>query len=729
MSAVVFLQMLKWSVRTLNFLWYFETGFQAKLRFSGRRAINATAFFLLFAICTTWLHAGEASPAATNTPSALFNSTTEATNSASSFAAEGPAAYKKMSLQELMNLDVTSVARAPEPFSQAPASIVVITQDEIRRSGASSIPEALRLADNLDVAQRNSHDWSISARGFNTALGNKLLVMIDGRTVYSPLFSGVFWNAQDYLLEDIDRIEVISGPGGTLWGANAVNGVINIITKNTMDTQGLYLEGGGGIPGTGEVAGTRSVLRGFAGVRYGGVLASNVYFRVYGKYFDRGNEEYPDGSPANDSWSMGQGGFRIDAMPSSLDDFTLQGDIYGSDLSMPSGGLANQSGGNLLGRWSHTISGNADMSLQLYYDQTHLSDPETETVLGNTYTQILTDDLRTYDLDFQYRVKLGGRHQVIWGTGFRHTHDVVGESEIVQFLPPVLDRNLYSAFVQDQIQLLEHVFLTLGTKVEHNDYTGFEVEPSGRLQWNVTTNQMIWGAVSRAVRMPSRVDTDIRENSPNPPFTILAGSPNFESEAMIAYELGYRAQLTEKLSTSISTYYNDYTDIRSTSFTPATVVPLYFANNLEGHTYGLELSVDYQVLEGWRLHGGYNLIKEHIHIKPGEVDINNALNETADPQQQFFLRSSFDLPRNIELDGALRWVDRLTINNGGTPATVPSYFELDSRLAWHPTRWLELAIIGQNLLHARHVEYGVPGGTPNQEEILRAVYGKVSIRW
>ena len=317
-------------------------------------------------------------------------------------ASASPGALKKLSLEQLMDIEVTSVAREAEPYSQAPAAIDVITNDEIRRSGATSIPEALRLADNLDVAQKTSHDWAISARGFNTDLGNKLLVMIDGRVVYSPLFSGVFWNVQDYLLEDIDRIEVISGPGGTLWGANAVNGVINITTKSAKDTQGLYVEGGGG-----------SMLRDFTGVRYGVTLAPDVYLRVYGKYFDRGNEDYSNSKPAADSWRMGQGGFRLDAKISQQDNLTVQGDIYGSNLNIPTGGMSQAGGGNLLGRWSHTISEDSDTSLQLYYDRTQLHDPLT----GANGTHILVDHLDTYDLDFQHRFRLDERNRIVWGFG------------------------------------------------------------------------------------------------------------------------------------------------------------------------------------------------------------------------------------------------------------------------------------------------------------------------
>ncbi|MBW8864532.1 MAG: TonB-dependent receptor [Verrucomicrobia bacterium] len=613
-----------------------------------------------------------------------------------------------MSLEQLMDLDVTSVAKQPEPYGQAPAAIQVVTGDDIRRSGASSIPEALRLADNLEVAQQNSHDWSISARGFNSGLANKLLVMMDGRTVYTPLFSGVFWNVQDYLLEDIDRIEVISGPGGTLWGANAVNGVINITSKSAKDTQGLYTEAGGG-----------SWLQDFAGVRYGGTLGTNVFFRVYGKYFNRGDEEYANGKDASDSWRMGQGGFRIDAEPGPQNNLTLQGDLYYSDVEISTGGTGRASGGNLLGRWSHTISDDSDLSLQLYYDRTHLIDP-----ISNQFgtAQILTDDLDTYDIDFQHRFRLGERNRFVWGLGYRFTRDTDRGAQNLAFLPPVLDRNLFSAFAQDEIMLCKDVFFTLGTKVEHNDYTHFELEPSGRLQWKVTPDQMLWTAVSRAVRTPSRVDRDTREPDSSTP--ILVGGKDFESETLIAYELGYRAQLAKKLSTSISAFYNDYDDVRSVGFTPVTIIPLFFANNLEGQTYGLELTVDYQILDWWRLHAGYDFLDEYIHVKPGQMDINNGRNETSDPEHQFSIRSSMDLTHNVEFDTGLRWVDTLHNNNGAATGTVPSYFELDARLAWHPVKNLELSIVGQNLLHNRHPEYGFPDA--NREEIVRSVFGKVA---
>ncbi len=645
------------------------------------------------------------------------SSNTDKTNS------EVLATYKKMSLEELMNQEVTSVARQPEPYRQAPSAIQVVTGEQIRRAGASSFPEALRLAGNLNVAQVSSVSWAISARGFNASVGNKLLVLMDGRSIYTPLFSGVIWNMQDYLMEDIDHIEVISGPGGALWGANAVNGVINITSKSAKDTQGLYAEAGGG-----------SWLQDFVGVRYGGLLASNVYFRVYGKYFDRGSEDFADGTSAHDRWNRGQGGFRIDAERSPQNQFTLQGDFYTGKTTVTPGAEGNPPaqgnalGGNLLGRWTHTFAEDSDMTLQMYYDRAHLNAPfQSASLLGtNIPAGPLIDNLDTFDVDFQDRFPLGSRNRIVWGLGYRFTHDVTQDAPLVAFLPNRLDQNLFSGFVQDEIKLRENLFLTLGTKLEHNDYTGAEVEPSGRLQWNATDKQMFWGAISRAVRTPSRYDHDLFE--PSPSYGTLLGTSNslFKSETVIAYEAGYRAQMGKKVSASLSAFYNTYDNVRSLNLTSGGL-PIVFQNNLEGETWGFELSADYQVCERWRLHAGYDFLHESIRVKTGLTDLNKALNETADPQHQVFLRSSLDLPWHLAWDVGLRWIASVRNNNGGTVGTLPSYFELDSRLAWQPTKQLEFSIVGENLLHARHAESGFAG--PSQEQVERSVYAKVSWRF
>ncbi len=597
---------------------------------------------------------------------------------------------KQLNVEDLMNVEVTSVSRHPEKLLAAASAIQV---------------------NNLQVAQKNSHDWAISARGFNTELANKLLVMIDGRTVYTPLFSGVFWDVQDYLLEDIDRIEVISGPGGALWGANAVNGVINIITKSAADTQGLYAEAGGG-----------SQPQGFAGVRYGGALAPGTQFRVYGKYIDRGDEVLASGNSESDAWRQGRGGFRVDSELSAQDRLTLQGDFYGGSEEMQTRGTSHNSGDNILGRWSHDLSEQSDLTLQSYFDQTHLTDPVAALVFSGAPAGTLHDDLTTYDVDFQHRFRLGTANRIVWGLGYRRTRDVVGNSPAVAFFPAVLDHNLYSAFVQDEIVVRKNLSFTLGTKFEHNDYTGVEVEPDARLSWNLSSDQALWAAISRAVRTPSRIDRDLSEAAP-PYLVVLKGGSNFTSETVIAYELGLRAQFNSRFTASISSFYNEYNDVRSASVTPNTFFPFYFANNVAGHTDGLELSGNYQVVDGWSLHAGYTLLEEHLHVKPGQYDLNNARNEVADPEHQLSLRSSLNLPGRLELDAGLRWVDTLHLAAG----TVPAYFEMDTRLAWHAGERLELSIVGQNLLHNHHPEYGVPD--PTRVEIERSVYGKVAWRY
>ena len=621
---------------------------------------------------------------------------------------------KQLSLEQLMDVQVTSVARHPEKLLEAAAAIQVITREEIRRSGATTLAEALRLADNLEVAQKNSHDWGISARGFNTDLANKLLVMIDGRTVYTPLFSGVFWDAQDYLLEDVERIEVISGPGGTLWGANAVNGIINIITRSAADTHGAYVEAGGG-----------SQPQALAGARYGGSLAPGVDFRVYGKYLDMTDQALPSGARAGDAWHQERGGFRVDGAPSERDNFSVHGDFYGGrEGEVPSGAVSDLSGGNLVAHWTHNFSEHSDLSVQTYYDRTHLAQPVAPFLLGALVVApagTLRDDLTTYDLDLQHRFALGDRNRIVWGFGYRHTHDSVENAPGLALFPATLEQNLYSVFLQDELQLARTWSLVLGSKLEHNDYTGYEVEPNTRLQWAVTPSQALWSAISRAARTPSRVDRDVAE--PAGPLVVLEGSRNFGAEYVTAYELGYRVQASERVTGSISTFYNEYTEIRSTSITPGTVIPFFFANNLEGHTYGAEISASWQVLDRWSLHLGYDLLEERLHVKPGQFDLSNGLNETADPKHQVSVRSAVTA-RKLEFDAALRWVDTLTTNNGPNEGTVPSYAELDSRLGWHLSKQWELSVTGNNLLHGRHPEYGFP--SPTRAEIERTVYGKVS---
>lgn len=622
---------------------------------------------------------------------------------------------KRLSLEELMNVEVTLVSRRPERLLEAPAAIQVITAEEIRRSGASNLASVLRLASNLNIARKNAHEWIISARGFSSDVGNKLLVMIDGRTVYTPLFSGVFWDRQDYLLEDIERIEVVSGPGGSLWGANAVNGVINIVTRSAQATRGLYMEAGGG-----------EDPRGFGALRYGGELAGGAAYRVYAKYSDMDSQTFANGLDAGDDWRHGQSGFRIDK-EHDTDTLTLQGDYYKASEGINAGGDGRVWGVNLLGRWSHRFSDRSDTRLQVYYDRTHLVMATAPVIFAPAGT--FGDDLATWDVDFQHNLQLGDRHRLAWGLGVRLTRDHVSNSPGLAFYPERLDQQLYNGFVQDEVRLRDDLTLTLGTRVEHTDYTGFEVEPNARMQWTVSPQQSLWGAVSRAVRTPSRVDRDISQPAPGYLIVILEGGRQFESETLLAWELGYRAQLGSRATLSLSTFYNEYDKLRSTSLGAPDPLfglpfPFYFENNLEGETHGFELTARYQVLDGWRLQAGFNLLRENLRVKPGETDFNNALNETADPEQQFALRSSVNLPNNIELDTDLRWVGERIINDAGVATTVPEFWAMDLRLGWRPTKHLQLSLVGRDLLDRRHPEYAVPD--PTRVEIERSFYGKVA---
>lgn len=622
---------------------------------------------------------------------------------------------KRLSLEELMNVEVTLVSRRPERLLQAPAAIQVITADEIRRSGAFNLASALRLASNLNIARKNAHEWIISARGFSSDVGNKLLVMIDGRTVYTPLFSGVFWDRQDYVLADIDHIEVVSGPGGALWGANAVNGVINIVTKRAADTQGLYVEAGGG-----------EDPQGFGALRFGGEMAGGAAYRVYAKYSDTDSQTFANGLDAGDDWHLGQTGFRIDN-DSGGNTYTLQGDYYQAREGLNTGGDSTVWGANLLGRWSRRISDSSDLQLQVYYDRTHLVLPTQPALFAPAGT--FRDDLDTWDVDFQHNLRLNDRHILSWGLGVRLTRDEVENSPGLAFFPAKLNQSLYNGFIQDEIRLRPDLMLTLGTRLEHTDYTGLEVEPNLRMQWDLSPQQSLWGAVSRAVRAPSRIDRDISQPAPGYMIVLLQGGRQFDSETLRAYELGYRAQLGPQLSLSLSLFYNDYDRLRSTSISPSDPVfhlpfPFYFENNLEGQTHGFELTARYQVLPRWRLQAGYNLLRENIRIKPGKTDFNNALNETADPEHQFALRSSVDLPRGVELDADLRHVGERIINNAGVAASVPAFWSMDVRLGWRPNDRLQFALMGRNLLDARHPEYSTPA--PTRVEIERSVYARVT---
>ena len=607
-------------------------------------------------------------------------------------------ALKKMSMDQLMDIVVTSVAKRPEKLSEAASAIQVITGDDIRRAGATSLPEALRLASNLEVAQIDSRQWAITARGFNNVFADKMLVLIDGRTVYTPLYAGVYWDVQDTMLEDLDRIEVISGPGATQWGANAVNGVINVTTKSAKDTQGGLLVGGGG-----------TELRNSGAARYGGKLAPNLYYRVYAKYLDRGDSVRPNDRRSNDAWRMGQIGFRLDRDAPAGELLTLQGDAYDGSMGQVGPDNIRANGTNVLGRWSRQLAEDSDVKLQVYVDRTHRRIP-------GSFTQ----DIATYDADFQHRRPLGPAHDFIWGANYRRVEDEVVNTPANAFLPPRVGRESFSAFVQDGIALRkDRLHLTLGTKVEHNAYTGFEFEPSARLAWTPDQKQTMWGAISRAVRTPSRIDRDLFSPA-TPPYRI-AGGGKVVSEKLIAYEFGYRVQFEPHLTVALATFFNDYDDLRSLEpLTPPLVFPVEARSGLHGRSAGAELTAEWRATSQWRLRAGWTELRVHSEPQAGSADRGTRDSIARDPNHQVSLRSSLNLSATWECDAAVRYIAPIPYQS------LPGYAEFDFRLGWQPTPRWELSLLGQNLLHPRHPEFNTPGG---RRELQRAVYGKASWRF
>ncbi|MGB7541431.1 MAG: TonB-dependent receptor [Burkholderiales bacterium] len=595
----------------------------------------------------------------------------------------------RMTLEELTNIEISSVSKHAERLIDAAASIYVITREDIRRSGATSIPEILRLAPNLQVARVDSSQYAISARGFNSTTANKLLVLIDGRSVYTPLFSGVFWDAQDTMIEDIERIEVISGPGGTLWGANAVNGVINIITRPTQDTTGGLLSTGAGNDERG------------AGARYGGKLGEDATYRIYAKDFNRDNTVTASGASAQDASKKGQVGFRLD-WGKGGDTLMLQGDAYDGSIDQGIFDDKSISGTHFLGRWNSTLTGGSALQVQAYYDQTRRNYPGT-----------FGDVLDTYDMDVQHRFSLGGRHDIVWGGGYRYSRDAVTNSTVLAFLPENRDLTLANVFAQDDIALSERLKLTIGTKLEHNNYTGFENQPNVRLAWKPGDQVLLWSAISRAVRTPSRLDRDLFAPG-SAPF-VISGGPDFKSEKLTAYEIGYRTQSSPKASFSISTFYNVYDELRSVEPAGGTLV---LGNMMEGNTYGVETWGSYDISDWWQLKAGYTYLRKDLRFKPGSGDTSGVQAAGNDPSHQFSVRSIMNLTHNVDLDFALRSVDSLP------SPSVPGYVALDGRLGWKISKGTEVSLSGFNLLDERHPEFGA---APARSEIGRTFY--VRILW
>jgi iron complex outermembrane receptor protein len=636
--------------------------------------------------------------------------------------ASTPAALKQLSIEQLMDVEVTSVSKTRESLMGAAAAVAIVTDEDIRRSGAETVPEALRSVPGIFVARQTANAWAVSSRGFSGVNSQDLLVLSDTRSIYTPLFSGVFWDVQDYLMDDIDRIEVIRGPGGALWGSNAVNGVININTKPAQDTQGGLLE-----------AATGTQERVTTAARYGGQLADQAYFRVFGKFTDQDAEAYPPDTSADD-WRLGHVGFRSDWQATPQDALTFQGDAYDGKIGeiSPSATIIGRpqpppplrvgvDGGNLLGHWDHALDATSDVQVRFYYDHTHRNDPS------------FVDDLDTVDLDAQHRFTLPHRQEIIWGLSYRLTDDRNVGKGVFNLVPASSRDSIYSGFVQDQLSLAHDVHVTLGTKLEHNDFSGFEVQPSIRAAWDQTSTRTLWAAISRAVRVPTRLerDVDIDASDPTAPVVaILFGNRNFHAEELVAFELGYRWQLASNVSLDLASFHNHYTGLASLEFgtpyvdpnTGQTILPVRNQNLIDGRADGFESQVTFSPLSYWRLSLTWSYIDMSL-VSPG-MDLNrDRFAEDSTPKNQVGLRSYLDLPHNLQLDMQFRALSAVArIPQIVSGEGIPAYEELDLRLAWRPARHTQLSLDGQNLLHDNHVEFGPPG---QRSAIRRSVYGKV----
>jgi len=597
-----------------------------------------------------------------------------------SLAAQEKPDLASLDLEDLMKLEITSVSRHPERLSDAAAAVFVITGDEIRRSGATNLPEALRLAPALDVVQVSATSYTVSARGFINSAANKLLVLIDGRSVYTPLFSGVFWDVQDVMLEDVERIEVISGPGGTLWGVNAVNGVINIITRSAKDTKGGLLAAGGG---------NRKAI---GALRYG-----DGQYRVYAKDLDVAHTETANGTAKDDAGHKIMAGFRGD-WARGAEQLTIIGNVYRGREGQPPPGTISIggvklalgeiaiSGVNATTLWKRRLANGSSLTVQGSFDRTERDVPPT-----------FSEKLNIFDLQILHSWRPGGTHTVGWGAEYRYGTDRVTNSRYVAFLPANVNQKWAALFAQDEIALAKSLRLTLGARSEHNDYTGSELLPNARLAWNVAPDHMLWAAASRTVRAPSRLDRDTFVPG-SPPF-LLTGGPDVVSEIANVYELGYRGQPVSSLTLSATAFHSLYSHLRTQEIAPSRT-SLFFGNGMKGKTSGLEIWSSYQATRRWRLSAGFDGLKEDFELVPGSNDLPGLLAQKGrDPRRSWRLRSSLDLPWHGEFDVVARRVSRRS------DPDVPAYSAVDVRYGWRLRNGIELSVTGQNLLGHSHGEF------------------------
>jgi iron complex outermembrane receptor protein len=649
-------------------------------------------------------------------------------------AQDRPQNPSSMSIEQLMQVEVTSVSKSKQRLSRTAAAITVISQEDIRRSGATNIGDLLRMVPGMDVGQINGSTWAISARGFNGQFSNKLLVMIDQRIVYTATFAGVFWDTLDLPLEDIERIEVIRGPGGAMWGANAVNGVISIFTKKASETRGAVV-----------VAGAGNIQQGFGLAQYGGELHKKADYRAYIKYFNQYHMQDPVGQSGADGWHALRSGFRIDSTLSPKDSFILEGDLslgregeFGFVLpSVTSPGFVplaeqiNIADGSFVVAWDHEYSLRSSTSVQLSFDRHSRDDPQNPEIRD------------TLDLDFQHHVAWGERQNIVWGLGYRYTPDKIEGSLTVSMNPVRRQLKVFDTFLQDEFALVpDKLYLTVGTKFEHNDYTGFELMPDVRLAWIPAKRHMFWAALSRDLRAPSRNDTNLVLNlgtgPSGPPILFrLLGNPKFKDEKLVAYQMGYRTTISDRISVDLASYVNDYDRLQTTEpgtpFPEATpppahvVQPLMYQNLMYGEAHGLEAAANWKVTNPWTISSGYAFETIHMHTNSGSQDTQTAIFiEGAAPRHSAQLRSHLVLGEGLESDTSVFFVGHLPRQGPFSTLTIPAYTRLDTGITWEPTKEFSLSVFGQNLLQDHHIEFEDVNGAMQAGQVKRSGYAKLT---
>jgi iron complex outermembrane receptor protein len=601
-----------------------------------------------------------------------------------------PSEWKQLSIEELLDIDITTAARRPDPIRTTAAPVQVLTRDDLHRAGVRYLAEAFRLADALYVGRFDGRTWIVNARGLAINGANKMQVLIDGRSIYSPLYSGIFWDAQDLIIDDIDRIEIIRGPGASLWGANAVHGIINVITRRAVDSQGLLAVVGGG-----------NEERVLADLRGGGRHGDRAHYRAYAKYHFRDAQALAGGASADDPMQRGQVGGRYDWQPNERVDVTVQGDAYAGRLGLLGASDTTISGGNVLARWLRRSTFGATQ-VQAYYDRVRREVP------GQ-----IGERRNTVDLDVQ-QTWSASRHVVVAGGGYRASGDDTDVTPIVSFEPSARTTHLVNVFAQDEVSLGRGLFAIGGVKVERNTYSDWEVQPTGRLRWT-RGRQTAWGAVSRAVRLPTRFDSDIRFTGGTDSL-LVTGSAAFRPEAMVAYEAGWRSQPLARVSFEVATYRNTYDDLRSQDRLEG--APITIGNGVAGHISGLEVGTTWTPSAAVRVHGSYAYLRRAIGTAPGSADITGG--EGNDAPHLATLQVFGDLAPDLRLNVMTRYVAALP------RPRVDGYVEADVTLQWDVASWAELGLVGQNLLQPRHPEFS--SGQAFVEEYERSLYVTLTIR-